>query len=285
MATILAVLVFAVPARGAERAKPPQSVRLYVFDCGTLHLASTLPFSLQSKEVTTNDLSLACFLVAHPKGTLFWDAGGVPDSDWKVTGAPVKHRIVLPGAGERDVTMTKPLLPQLAEAGYSPADITHLALSHYHWDHTGNANSFAGAPWLVRQVERDAMFAAKHPFGSQPPSYAALRNSKTLIINGDHDVFGDGRVIIKSTPGHTPGHQSLYVKLARTGGVLLSGDLYHFPESRTLRRVPTFDINQEQSHLTRMGVEAFLRVTSTQLWIQHDQGANARLRKAPAYYD
>jgi hypothetical protein len=75
------------------------------------------------------------------------------------------------------------------------------------------------------------------------------------------------------------------VKLARTGGVLLSGDLYHFPESLTLQRVPTFDANPEQSHLTRMGVEAFLRVTGTQLWIQHDYGANAKLRKAPAYYD
>jgi N-acyl homoserine lactone hydrolase len=285
IATVLAALVFALPAQGAERAKPPQSVRLYVFDCGTLHLASTLPFSLQSTEVTTGDLSLACFLVAHPKGTLFWDAGGVPDSDWKATGAPVKHRIVLPGAGERDVTMTKPLVPQLAEAGYSPADITYLALSHYHWDHTGNANSFAGATWLVRQVERDAMFTVKPPFGSQPSTYAALRNSKALIIKDDHDVFGDGRVVIKSTPGHTPGHQSLYVKLARTGGVVLSGDLYHFPESRALQRVPTFDVDQERSHLTRMGVEAFLRVSGTQLWIQHDYGANARLRKAPAYYD
>lgn len=285
MASVLAALVFLVPAQGAEREKRPQSVRLYVFDCGTLHLANTLPFSLKREEVTTSDLSLACFLVAHPKGTLFWDAGGVPDSDWKATDAPVKHRIVLPGAGERDVTMVKPLLPQLAAAGYSPADITYLALSHYHWDHTGNANSFAGATWLVRQVERDAMFAAKHPFASQPSSYAALRNSKTLIVKDDHDVFGDGSVVIKSTPGHTPGHQSLYVKLAKTGGVVLSGDLYHFPESRALQRVPTFDSDQEQSRLTRMGVEAFLRVSGTRLWIQHDYGANARLKKAPAYYD
>jgi hypothetical protein len=77
----------------------------------------------------------------------------------------------------------------------------------------------------------------------------------------------------------------LYVKLARTGGVVLSGDLYHFPESRALQRVPTFDSDQEQSRLTRMSVEAFLRVSGTRLWIQHDYGANARLKKAPAYYD
>jgi glyoxylase-like metal-dependent hydrolase (beta-lactamase superfamily II) len=287
MVGFMATLLFASAGFGAERAKPPKSVRLYVFDCGTLHVANTLFFNLQPKEVSTTELSLACVLVAHPKGTLMWDTGGVPDSEWKPTGAPVKHKVVLPGGGgERDVTLRKPLLAQLAEAGYAPADITHLALSHYHWDHTGNANRFARATWVVRQPERDAMFAEKPPFVSQPSTYAALRDSKTVVLkDGDHDVFGDGSVVIKATPGHTPGHQSLYVKLARTGGILLSGDLYHFPQSRTLRRVPSFDINQEQSHLTRMGVEAFLRVSETQLWIQHDSVANAKLKKAPAYYD
>ena len=90
----------------------------------------------------------------------------------------------------------------MAELGYSPSDITYLVLSHYHWDHTANANEFAGATWLVRQVEREAMFAEKTPGTTQPLTYAALRNSKTIILNTDeHDVFGDGSVIIKSAPG------------------------------------------------------------------------------------
>ena len=82
-------------------------------------------------------------------------------------------------------------MPQLAEAGYSPSDITHLALSHYHYDHTANANAFASATWLVRQVERDAMFAAKPPGVTRPSSYAALKNSKTVIIESDeYDASG-----------------------------------------------------------------------------------------------
>ena len=91
-------------------------------------------------------------------------------------------------------------MTQLAEAGYSPADITHLALSHYHWDHTANANAFAGATWLVRQVERDAMFAEKPPGVTRPSTHAALRGSRTVLIESDdYDVFGDGRVRARSS--------------------------------------------------------------------------------------
>ena len=182
--------------------------------------------------------------------------------------------------------MIKPLLPQLAEVGYSPADITYLALSHYHFDHTANASEFAAATWLTRQVERDAMFDEKPPGVTQPSTYAALRNSKTLLIkSGDHDVFGDGTVVIKLAAGHTPGHQVLYVKLAKTGNVVLSGDLYHYPEARQLKRVPTFDFDPEQSRRSRDMIEEFLNKTGAQIWIQHDFIANARLRKAPEFYD
>jgi N-acyl homoserine lactone hydrolase len=268
------------------QAPPPQSVRLYVFDCGTLHIADTGRFGLKREEVATSDLSVPCFLVVHPKGTLMWDTGAVPDNDWKPTGAAVTHHVVLPDSQERDVTLIKPLKTQLAEVGYSPADMTYLALSHYHYDHTANANEFAGATWLVRHAERDAMFAEKPPGVTQPSTYAALRNSKTLIIKtDDYDVFGDGKVIIKSAHGHTPGHQVLYVKLAKTGGVLLSGDLYHYPEERTLDRVPTFEFNQHQTRASRVVIETFLKKTGAQLWIQHDFRANAKLIKAPDYYE
>jgi N-acyl homoserine lactone hydrolase len=265
---------------------PPPTVRLYVFDCGTLHIADLGRFQLKKEEVATSDLSVACFLIAHPKGTLIWDTGAVPDTAWRPTGTAVTHHIVLPDLQERDVTMIRPLMVQLAEVGYAPSDIRYLALSHYHYDHTANANEFAGATWLVRQLERDAMFASRPPGVTQPSTYAALRDSKTLILkNDEHDVFGDGRVVIKSAPGHTPGHQVLYVKLAKTGPVLLSGDLWHYPEERTLDRVPTFEFNQEQTRATRVAMEAFLKKAGAQLWIQHDFTANAKLKKAPEYYD
>jgi glyoxylase-like metal-dependent hydrolase (beta-lactamase superfamily II) len=283
------VLVFAAQLSASGQtapSRPALPVRLYVIDCGTLHIADMGRFQLKKDEVATTDLSVACFLVVHPKGTLIWDTGAVPDASWKPTGSSVTQHIVLPDAQQRDVTMVKSLRAQLAELGYSPSAITYLALSHYHYDHTANANEFAGATWLVRQAERDAMFADKPPGTTQPSTYAALRNSKTLLLKSDqYDVFGDGTVVIVSAPGHTPGHQALYLKLAKTGGVLLSGDLYHYPEERPLDRVPTFEFNPEQTRATRVAVDAFLKKTRAQLWIQHDFNGNAKLKKSPNFYE
>ena len=294
VALSFAALVFATPPRAAgqaepsptRRAQPARSLRLYVFDCGTIHVADLSRFSLKPEEVAATDLSVACFLVTHPKGTLIWDAGAVPDSSWKPTGAASTQHVTLPDSQQRDVILSKSLSAQLAELGYSPPDITYLALSHYHYDHTANANLFAGATWLVRQEERDAMFAEKPLGATQPSSYAALRNSKTLIIKtDDYDVFGDGTVIIKWAPGHTPGHQVLFLRLHKTGPVLLSGDLYHYPEERALDRVPTFEFNPAQTRATRVAIDAFLKKTGAQLWIQHDFLANAKLKKSPHFYD
>lgn len=270
----------------AERRDPQTAgMRLYVFDCGTLQV-DPARFRLKREEVATTALSVPCFLVAHPQGRLIWDPGAVPDAEWAPTGAEVAHRVVLPDGGTRDVKLRKRLTPQLAEAGYAPADITHIAFSHYHYDHTANANAFAGATWLVRRVERDAMFAETPPSVAQPSSYSALKTSKTVIIDSDeHDVFGDGTVVIKLAAGHTPGHQVLYVKLPKTGGIVLSGDLYHFPEARALKRVTVFDVDQTQTPISRDAVDAFLAKTGAQLWIQHDDIANAKLKKAPDYYE
>jgi glyoxylase-like metal-dependent hydrolase (beta-lactamase superfamily II) len=106
-----------------------------------------------------------------------------------------------------------------------------------------------------------------------------------LLTTDDHDVFGDGAVVIKQAPGHTPGHQVLYVKLARTGGVVLSGDLYHYPEERTLKRLPITEANEDQTRRSREALEAFLAQSGARLWIQHDLVAHAKLKKAPDYYD
>jgi N-acyl homoserine lactone hydrolase len=261
-------------------------VKLYVFDGGTLHVPDPARFQLKKEDVGATDLSVTCYLVTHPKGTLMWDACAVPDSDWTPTGSPVKHHLTLPDSQQRDLTISTPLKTQLAAAGFSPSDITYLALSHYHYDHTANANDFATATWLVRQSERDAMFEDPAPGVTRPSTYDRLRGSKTVVIGtDDHDVFGDGTVVIKAGVGHTQGHQMLYLRLAKTGGVVLCGDLYHYQAERTLDRVPTFEFNAEQTRATRKTLETFLRQTGAQLWIQHDLETNAGRKKAPAYYE
>jgi N-acyl homoserine lactone hydrolase len=228
LAILLGALAAAVLSQGAlKHAKAPKSLRLYIFDCGTIHTTNADAYSLKKEEVGSTEMSIPCLMVAHPKGTLMWDNGDIPDNAFKPDGSPAAAGVV---------TQARPLLPQLAAVGYTPADITYLAMSHYHGDHVANANAFAGSIWLVRKVERDRMFSDVPIPRSEPANYNQLKNSKTVIIDKDeYDVFGDGKVIIKSTPGHTPGHQSLFLKLAKTGPIVLSGDLYHYPEERPAR--------------------------------------------------
>ena len=294
LAAAATVLLFSAQIRGGgqsapsaqHKALPPHSVRLYVFDCGVLHNADMGRFNLKKEDVATTDMSMSCFLIAHPKGNLIWDTGAVPDNSWTPTGRTITQHVTLPDGQAREADVDKSLQAQLAEIGYSPSDITYLSLSHYHYDHTGNANEFASATWLVPQAERDAMFGGKYSGSLQPSTFSALQKSKTIILKTDeYDVFGDGSVIIKSAPGHTQGHQVLYVKLAKTGGVVLSGDLYHYPAEKTLDRVPTFEFSQEQTRASRVAVDAFLKKTSAQLWIQHDFIGNAKLKKSPQFYE
>ena len=283
-ALALSVTVFANAAHAA--AQLPNSLRLYVLDGGTLGPSDPARYNLKREEVTTTEFSVGCFLIAHPKGLLMWDTCAVPDSAWKPTGSPVHQHLLLPRSQTREVTVTKSVREQLTQAGYRPEDINYLALSHFHYDHTANANLFAKATWLVTQVEHDAMLSPQAGEITVPENYSALRNSKVVILKGsEHDVFGDGSVIIKLAPGHTPGHQVLYVKLPQTGNVMLSGDLYHYPEERTLQRVPTAEFDPEQTRQSRLAIERFLKDTGTQLWIQHDFVGNSKLKKAPQYYE
>ena len=170
------------------------SLRLYIFDCGHLRIADPGRFSLTMDEVSTLELSVPCYLIEHPDGTLLWDAGL---SDSLAEGSPHTQ------ANGTVTTVTATLRAQLEELGYQPADITYLALSHLHYDHAGNANDFVASTWLVQRPEHEAAFGDAQGFFDRA-LYAELENSETMLLDGDHDVFGDGTVVIKSAPGHTP---------------------------------------------------------------------------------
>jgi len=266
-----------------QRAQPPQSLRLYVLDCGKITPANADAYGLKSNEMATVNMITPCFLIVHPRGTMIWDTGEISDSAFKDGVSPQKLNTF---------TVDRPLLPQLAAIGYIPANINYLALSHYHADHVANASLFAGSTWIVQQGDRDRILAprpAVRPAAGAVPDpkfFEGLANSKTIMLNGeDHDVFGDGTIVIKSTPGHTPGHQSLFLKLGKTGNVLLTGDLYHYPEEITLKKIPSFDTNKEQTAKSREMIEEFVKQNHAQLWIQHDYTSGIKRKVAPEFYD
>ena len=286
---ILAValsVVFGFPPANAQqpqRPQPVQSLRLYVLDCGKITPANVDAYGFKPSEVADTRMVTPCFLIAHPRGSLMWDTGEIPDSAFKDGVSPQKLNAF---------TVDRPLLPQLAAIGYTPTNITYMALSHYHGDHVANASLFAGSTWIVQKGDRDPILA---PRPANPPAtgrvpdakfFEGLGNSKTVLLNGeDHDVFGEGTVVIKSTPGHTPGHQSLFLKLAKTGNILLSGDLYHYPEEITYKKIPAREANREQTAKSREMIEAFLRQNRAQLWIQHDYTTGIKRKIAPEFYD
>jgi glyoxylase-like metal-dependent hydrolase (beta-lactamase superfamily II) len=278
--TICLIAFFAalsVSSAAQKRPAPPTTPRIYIFDNGAIKGLDPKLFNFTREEIKQPDFVNISYLIVHPRGTVMFDTGAIPDKDFKGDGTPITEGII---------SATRPLQPQMTAAGYQPSDVTYLVLSHYHSDHTANANAFAGATWIVQKAERDFMFQDAPQGIIQPAHYSALKTAKTKVLNNeDFDIFGDGTVVVKSTPGHTQGHQVLSVRLAKMGPVLLAGDLYHYPEERTTGRIPTFEFNAEQTKVSRQKVEAFLKQTGAKLWIEHDMATHAALPKAPAFVE
>src|SRR5256886_14903658 len=185
---VLAILATAVSvalgfplANAQQPPQPPQSLRLYVLDCGIITPPNVDNYGLKPSEVADTRMVTPCFLIAHPRGSLMWDTGEIADSAFKDGVSPQKLR---------NYTVNRPLLPQLAAIGYTPADITYLALSHYHRDHVANANAFSGSTWIVQKAERDAMFATARggaPGATIPNAalFSSLEKSKTMLLNNE----------------------------------------------------------------------------------------------------
>jgi glyoxylase-like metal-dependent hydrolase (beta-lactamase superfamily II) len=277
-AAAVSVMALAPQASVASLAPPPKvtSPRLYVFDCGTLIYNKPEDYNLRRDEVKDSNMGVTCYLIVHPIGMLLYDTG----LNDRLVGRPL-YENVLEGYGQIKFNT---LSGQLADIGVVPGKIDYLVLSHYHWDHVGNAGDFSDATWLVYKGDRDRMFDKEsrgYPWFKQ---YSSLEHSKTVLLNGDHDVFGDGTVMVIATPGHTEGHCSVMVRLKNTGPVVLSGDLYHYAEERSLNRMP----DEEKTSGTvqsRQKIEELVRRTGAQLWIGHSMEFFRTTRKSPAWYD
>ena len=251
-------------------------LRLYVFDCGLIGVADISMFNLSNDETEVRELFVPCYLIEHPEGRLVWDAG-LP--------------LAMIGEGrieEEDgvyMEYERSFEDQLAEMNLTPADIDLVAFSHMHYDHAGAANLFISSKLLIQDTEYRAAFEDPSNVYFQPDLYSAIADNERAMLSGDHDVFGDGRVNIISAPGHTPGHQVLFLRLAQTGNLVLSGDLYHFRKSRELRRAPQFNVDAEQTFKSMDKVESLIEQNSATLWIEHDKALAETLNLAPAYYE
>jgi N-acyl homoserine lactone hydrolase len=260
----------------APSTSAPPALKLYVFDCGLMQVNNDSTFHPHNPPGVHRTLSDDCFLVVHPtKGTLIWDTG-LPESTPDGTVLANNFTLHIPHK----------LSEQLRAIGYDPATITYIALSHFHSDHAGNVALFPKATLLIQRPEYDAAFGpTPQKFGFDPSTYASLKSNPVKQLDGDYDVFGDGSVIIKRAPGHTPGHQTLFLRLPKTGNVLLSGDLAHFTDNWTNQRVPLYNFDSAQSVASMRATAQFLKDNHATLWIQHDHDQFLTLKHSPQYYE
>jgi glyoxylase-like metal-dependent hydrolase (beta-lactamase superfamily II) len=269
MKRFLIALSIAAGACGetAQQAEAPQ-VQLYAMDCGRGAFADVGVFADDgSFDGQSRELVDPCYLIRHPNGDLIWDTG-FPDAV-----ADMADGLELTAIGAR-VTMRVKLADQLAQIGLTPADVEFVSFSHAHGDHTGNGNLFAASTWIVDADERAYLFRDEARADAQNFStYDQLENAETRLIegDGDYDVFGDGSVTIIQTPGHTPGHTVLLVRLPNAGPVLLTGDMYHLAESRERRTVPVFNTDRAQTLESMDKVERIASETGARVIRQHVQ--------------
>ena len=272
---VVPVLLLLVACASVE---PTSSVdRMYVINCGENRTNDISRWTPGVNVGKPGAFGNHCYLIRHARGLMLWDSGN-PDCL-----AAMPNGLTNP-QGTITAFMRKPLTESLKEIGVAPADIQHFAMSHGHGDHSGNANLFAASTVYMQSTEYDAVFGAEpQKFGFVPANFERLRDARVVKLNGDHDVFGDGSVVIKSAPGHTPGHQVLVVRLPKTGPVMLSGDMVHLAYSWQNRVVPSFNFDVAQSGRTIDTMKEYTARTGTQLWINHDMEQHARIPKAPQF--
>ena len=211
----------------------------------------------------TLNLTFSCYLVKHGSDYMVWDTGFGPDA----------------GATAPKST----LVEQLAKQGVKPEQVKFVGISHYHGDHIGQAHMFPAATLLIGKGDWDVLTAPKQPEGVNP---APLKHwisggGKAEPVPLDKDVFGDGTVIMIATPGHTPGHHSLLVKLAKMGPVILSGDSAHFHENYEGNGVPTFNYDRAQTLASLDRIKKIVANSKATYVIQHDPRDVAKLPVAP----
>jgi glyoxylase-like metal-dependent hydrolase (beta-lactamase superfamily II) len=272
-----ALLLLLPLACAAYAADPVDSVRLYALDCGHAS-AKDMGFLSDTGEYDGKSFGVAvpCFVIRHPKGTLLWDTG-------------LGDKLVGPKGGvDRGpihMEVKRTIAEELRAAGLTPADISYVAFSHFHFDHTGNANLFKDATWIINSTELAFANSTPTPVSVDPETISGYKSVKTKMIDGDLDVFEDGSVRILRMPGHTPGHQMLLLKLKKSGAVLLSGDLYHTRENRKSRLVPVFNVERADTLASMDRAERLIKNLKARLIVQHDERDFKALPKAPHYLD
>jgi N-acyl homoserine lactone hydrolase len=257
--------------------------KLYRLDCGH-SLANDESVWTPGENVGRSiEFSSTCWLIKHGSDWLLWDTG-VPEATlndprgWSTLPKLIVYHL------DRSIT------DQLAEIGLKPADIGRVAISHTHGDHIGNVGLFPDSTIVMQRAEYSWIHSPDGPNDNVNQLMALARKllgtPKNLqLIDGDTDVFGDGSVTLVSTPGHTPGHQSLLVHLKKSGFIILSGDVAHLEENFKDNIVPSLNTSKPESIASMDRVRRMIATYKATFFINHDKRQTDTLKLIPAFYD
>ncbi len=287
---MLALMLIMQGARGAgARSKLPDPIsagvaeRLYRLDCGH-SLANDESVWTPGENVGRDiEFSSTCWLIKHGSEWLLWDTG-VPEATLNdPRGWSTLPKLIV-------YHLDKSLTDQLAEIGLKPGDIGRVAISHTHGDHIGNMGLFPNSTVVMQQAEYSWIHSPNGPNDNVNQLMALARKllgtPKNLqLIDGDTDVFGDGSVTLVSTPGHTPGHQSLLIHLRNSGFIILSGDVVHLEGNFEKNIVPSLNTNKAESIASMDRVRYLMAAYKATLFINHDKSQTDTLRLIPAFYN
>lgn len=260
-----AVLAFALAAPAAAQ---EAELSLWRLDCGEFlvpdynaFFSDTFAYPSEPKRITDS-----CYLIRRGDEYLLWDTG-LPSA--------------LVGNPQGGASLSVSIRDQLARIGVRPEQIGTIGVSHYHSDHLGQAAEFPHAKLVIGAEDLAALRAGPGMFREPDQVRPWLDGASELVeVDGDHDFFGDGRVVMLDTPGHTPGHHALLVRLA-SGPVLLSGDLYHFAEQVENKGVPPFNSDRADTLASMDRYEAIARNLGARTIIQHEPADVAKLPAFP----
>jgi N-acyl homoserine lactone hydrolase len=277
----------AAPAAGASDLPDPTKAgfaeKLYRVDCGH-SLANDESVWTPGENVGRSiEFSSTCWLIKRGSEWVLWDTG-VPESaindpkGWSTLPKLIVYHL------------DKTISGQLAAIGLKTSDVTYVAVSHTHGDHIGNVNLFPNSTVLMQRAEYDWISSPDGTNDNVNQLKALARKllgtpKQLKLLDGDTDVFGDGSITLISTPGHTPGHQSLLVHLKNSGFIILSADVVHLEDNFEKDIVPSLNTDKAASIASMERVRRMMATYQARLFINHDKAQSDILKLLPAFYD
>jgi N-acyl homoserine lactone hydrolase len=250
--------------------------RIYPLDGGLAFAPNKAMYSPGHFEGETVALSCNAFLIERAGEWLMWDTGISESLFPELGGEVIAH-------GIRGI-VSRPITHQLAVLGLTPKDISRVILSHAHFDHIGNSNLFSKSSFIVQNAELDAMFGPDYArFGYIPKLYETLQTADVQRVDGDLDLYGDGSVHLISTPGHTPGHMSLLLRLRVKGPIILAADVAHYAFNLEQRLVPNMNSSKEESLRSMKRIQQIAAEEGAVIWLNHDIDQSASFPHSPAH--